>query len=84
MPGELFPQIFPRSDGLSGQVLVPSQGSLPQCGREKLALNGSFDPTIVQQDIDILDVLVGVCQSFIGTELGWLLEPCREWYPHDV
>ncbi|MCI90476.1 hypothetical protein A2U01_0111768, partial [Trifolium medium] len=55
MPGELFHQIFARTDGLSGQVLVPGQGSLPQCGREKLVLNGSFDPKIVQQDIDILD-----------------------------
>ncbi|MCI39845.1 hypothetical protein A2U01_0061077, partial [Trifolium medium] len=20
----------------------------------------------------------------IYVELGWLLEPCREWYPHDI
>ncbi|MCH91616.1 hypothetical protein A2U01_0012544 [Trifolium medium] len=30
MSGELFPQIFPRSDGLRGQVLVPDHGSLLQ------------------------------------------------------
>ncbi|MCH80165.1 hypothetical protein A2U01_0000928 [Trifolium medium] len=81
---ELVFQAAPRGDRLSRQSFVPGEGSLPQGGREEPALDGSSNLTIVQVDFEILNVLVRVCQPVVRVELGWLLEPCREWYPHDV
>ncbi|PNX65719.1 hypothetical protein L195_g062739 [Trifolium pratense] len=38
---ELVCKVLPRVDRLRGQALVPGHRSLPQCGREKSAPNGT-------------------------------------------
>ncbi|MCI37884.1 hypothetical protein A2U01_0059111, partial [Trifolium medium] len=66
------------------QTLVPGHSPLPQCGREKFAPDGSADPMEVEDSIDVVDVLVRVRLSVVSSELGRLLESCRNGAPHNL
>ena len=73
MPRKYPPELFPQGDGFIGEALVPRHHPLPESVWEESTFDGSPDPSVIKESIDVLDVLVRACCSIIGSQCRQLL-----------
>ena len=68
MPRKYPQELFPRGDGFVWEAIVPRHRPLLESGWEESAFDGSTDPSVVEESVDVLDVLVRVFCSIVGSQ----------------
>ena len=62
----IFPSCFHEVMDSSGRLLYHVIAPFPESGREESAFDGTSDPSVVKEHIDVLDVLVRIYRVVIG------------------
>ena len=73
VPREHPPQLLLRGNRFVWETLVPRHFSLPEGGQEQSSFDGAPDPSIVEEGVDVLYVLIKISCTIIYSKGGWLL-----------
>ena len=78
MPREHPPKLFLGGDGFIWETLVPRHCSFLESGRENFAFDGSSDPSIVEEGVNVLYMFIRVCCPIVSSQWGWFFQTDRE------
>ena len=73
VPGELLSEVLPGCDGFVEQTFVPFHRPFLESSREESAFDGAPDPSVVEERIDVLNMLVRIRHVVVGPKSGQLL-----------